>query len=64
MRGCYGYFVAVAAALALGCWPRPEMVANVNVDELGNLRLSAREVDDIVAFILTLTDGWDDRAGR
>ena len=32
------------------------MVANVNSDELGHLRLSAREVDDIVAFMLTLTD--------
>jgi len=61
---CEEEFVAEAEALALGCWPRPEMVANVNVDELGNLRLSAREVDDIVAFMLTLTDGWDDRAGR
>lgn len=61
---CEEEFVAEAEALARGCWPRPEMVANVNSDELGNLRLSAREVDDIVAFMLTLTDGWDGRAGR
>jgi cytochrome c peroxidase len=61
---CEDEFVAEAEALARGCWPRPEMVANVNTDELGNLRLSAREVDDIVAFMLTLTDGWQGRAGR
>jgi cytochrome c peroxidase len=40
------------------------MVANMNSDELGHLRLSAREVDDIVAFMLTLTDGWERRAAR
>jgi len=61
---CEEEFVAEAEALARGCWPRPEMVANVNSDELGNLRLSPREVDDIVAFMLTLTDGWEGRAGR
>lgn len=26
--------------------------------ELGKLRLTSSEVDDIVAFMLTLTDGW------
>jgi cytochrome c peroxidase len=61
---CEEGFVAEAEALARGCWPRPEMVANVNSDELGNLRLSAREVDDIVAFMLTLTDGWQRRPNR
>ena len=55
---CADELVAEAEALARGCWPRPEMVANVNNDELGNLRLTPREVDDIVAFMLTLTDGW------
>jgi cytochrome c peroxidase len=61
---CEEEFVAEAEALARGCWPRPEMVANVNSDELGNLRLSAREVDDIVAFMLALTDGWEGRTSR
>ncbi|MCM5571579.1 c-type cytochrome [Burkholderiaceae bacterium FT117] len=55
---CAQEFVPEREALRLGCWPRPEMVANVNSDELGKLGLSAREVDDIVAFLHTLTDGW------
>lgn len=55
---CPDAFTAEADALRLGCWPRPEMVANVNTDELGNLRLTSKEVDDIVAFMQTLTDGW------
>jgi cytochrome c peroxidase len=61
---CEEEFVAEAEALTRGCWPRPEMVANVNSDELGNLRLSAREVDDIVAFMRALTDGWEGRTSR
>jgi hypothetical protein len=31
---------------------------NVNVDELGNLRLASSEVRDIVVFLGTLSDGW------
>jgi cytochrome c peroxidase len=61
---CAEEFVREAEALERGCWPRPEMVANVNVDELGRLRLTAREVDDLVAFMLTLTDGWTRREPR
>jgi cytochrome c peroxidase len=47
-----------AEALKRGCWPRPELARNVNRDELGRLRLSEQEVDDIVAFMLTLDDGY------
>lgn len=43
-------------ALALGCWPRPEIRRNLNTDEMGKLSLSAQEIDDIVAFLLTLND--------
>lgn len=50
-------------ALAAGCWAAPEVAENVNTDELGNLKLSAREVDDIVAFMRTLTDGWSPGRG-
>jgi cytochrome c peroxidase len=39
-------------------WPEPEIRANLNVDEMGNLGLSNQEVEDIVAFLHTLTDGW------
>lgn len=37
-------------------WPAPEVPQNVNTDELGDLGLTAQEVDDIVAFLKTLTD--------
>jgi cytochrome c peroxidase len=39
-------------------WPAPEVTENVNSDELGNLGLTSREEDDIVAFLMTLTDGY------
>ncbi len=44
----------------LGGWPPPEYPENVNTDELGNLGLSDQDVDDIVAFLMTLTDGYTD----
>ena len=40
------------------CWPAPEVPQNVNVDELGDLKLTADQEADIVAFMKTLTDGW------
>ena len=40
------------------CWPVPEILQNVNTAELGNLHLTADQEADIVAFLLTLTDGW------
>ncbi|MCF7984002.1 MAG: cytochrome C [Thiohalocapsa sp.] len=45
-------------ALANGCWPAPEVAANVNADELGNLGLSAADEAAIVAFMKTLSDGY------
>lgn len=39
-------------------WGPPEVAANVNTDELGNLGLTTEEVDAIVAFMETLTDGY------
>jgi cytochrome c peroxidase len=39
-------------------WPEPEIRANLNVDEMGDLGLSNQEVEDIVAFLGTLTDGY------
>lgn len=47
-----------SAALRKGCWPAPEVAANLNIDQLGNLGLSDSEIDAIVAFLLTLTDGY------
>jgi cytochrome c peroxidase len=45
-------------ALARNCWPAPEVMANVNRDELGNLRLSQAEERAIVAFMGALSDGY------
>ncbi len=39
-------------------WPEPEVAENVNVDELGDLDLTAEEEAAIVAFMKTLTDGY------
>jgi cytochrome c peroxidase len=48
----------------VGPWPEPEVRENVNREELGNLGLTEQEVDDIVAFLRTLTDGYDPDAER
>ncbi|HKJ79521.1 MAG TPA: hypothetical protein VKA10_08295, partial [Prolixibacteraceae bacterium] len=39
-------------------WPEPEVAANVNSEELGNLGLTDEEEDAIVAFMMTLSDGY------
>jgi len=48
----------------IGPWPQPEVRMNVNHDELGNLGLSEQEIDDIVVFMHTLTDGYNIRGNR
>jgi len=48
----------------VGPWPKPEYPENVNIDELGNLGLTEQEIDDIVAFLNTLTDGYDPYKGK
>jgi cytochrome c peroxidase len=47
-----------AQALAANCWPKPEVTANLNTTELGNLGLSKAEEEAIVAFLKTLDDGY------
>lgn len=42
----------------VGDWPPPEVAENVNTDELGNLGLTPEEEAAIVAFMKTLTDGY------
>ena len=42
----------------IGPWPAPEVAANVNREELGNLGLSEQEIGDIVVFLHTLTDNY------
>ena len=39
-------------------WPPPEVAETVNEEELGNLKLSNQEIEDLVVFLKTLTDGW------
>ena len=41
-----------------GLWPEPDVAENVNTTELGNLGLTYQEEDDIVAFLMTLSDGF------
>ena len=40
------------------CWPPPEDPANLNKRQLGNLKLTDQEEDDLVAFMKTLTDDY------
>ncbi|MHC4519259.1 MAG: cytochrome-c peroxidase [Planctomycetota bacterium] len=46
----------------VGPWPAPEVPQNVNREELGDLGLTARDTDDLVAFLHTLTDGFETQA--
>lgn len=39
-------------------WGQPEVSDNVNKDELGDLKLSAQEIKDLVVFLETLSDGF------
>lgn len=50
----------------VSAWPAPEVEQNINRDELGDLGLSNQELEDLVAFMETLTDGWNstDNSGR
>ena len=40
------------------CWPASETTANMNTRFIGNLGLTDKEEDAIVAFLGTLSDGW------
>ena len=55
---CLNIFTRVEDALAQDCWPAPEVAANVNTKELGNLNLTDAQEDAIVAFMRTLSDGY------
>ena len=39
-------------------WPEPEVAANVDTVNMGNLGLTDAQENAIVAFLLTLDDGW------
>jgi len=40
-------------------WPEPEVAANVDTMNMGDLGLTDAEEDAIVAFLEALSDGWD-----
>lgn len=54
---CAGDFTE-AQALANHCWPAPEVAANLNTTEIGNLHLSAAQEKSLIAFLRTLNDGF------
>ena len=53
---CPEPFTLERDALKMDCWPAPEVGVNVNSDELGNLGLTDKEEDAIVAFMKALSD--------
>ncbi len=55
---CADRFTREADAIAQGCWPVAEYPPTINTANMGNLHLSDQDVDDLVAFMGTLTDGW------
>jgi cytochrome c peroxidase len=55
---CPNPLTTMEDAIALGCWPAPEIAANVNTSELGDLGLTDAEEDAIVEFLETLTDDF------
>lgn len=55
---CVNSFTSEAQALQSNCWPAGEVLTTVNHGELGNLGLSSSDVDDLVAFMNTLSDGY------
>lgn len=50
--------LAMDEAMAQNCWPAPEVGDNLNIDELGDLGLSADEEAALVVFMGTLSDGY------
>lgn len=42
----------------VNCWPAPEVASNLNRKELGDLGLTEREEEAIVAFLGSLSDGY------
>ena len=57
-RRCSNMWTTAAQALAQNCWPAPEVENTVNHQELGSLNLSVQQIDDLLAFLSTLNDGY------
>lgn len=56
---CPDSHISADDAETIGCWAKAEFGDTMNVDELGNLPLTDLDKLDIVAFLNTLTDGFD-----
>lgn len=41
-------------------WPEPEVSSNMNTEEMGDLKLTIQEIEDLVVFLRTLTDDWNE----
>jgi cytochrome c peroxidase len=54
----YGHFDPDGSGplTAAGCWPPPEYGQNMDTKQMGNLGLTTREVDAIVAYMRAMTD--------
>ena len=46
----------------MNCWPAPEVVENVNRDELGNLGMTPAQEHALVVYLRTLSDGFSSPA--
>ena len=44
--------------MASPAWPAAEVGLNINAANMGNLGMSSADIDDMVAFLKTLSDGW------
>jgi cytochrome c peroxidase len=53
-----GCAIVAQPRMGFNCWPAPEVLDNVNHDELGNLGLTADEEDAVVQYLKTLSDGY------
>jgi cytochrome c peroxidase len=43
----------------VSCWPEPEFPRTISKKQLGNLGLSDKQEDQLVAFLKTLSDGYE-----
>ena len=46
------------------CWTAPEVVENLNKEELGDLKLTPQEEKALVTFLKTLSDGYSTKKGK
>ncbi len=61
---CPDPFTTEQNALKMDCWPEAEVVMNVNTEELGDLGLTDAEEDAVVAFLGTLSDGYEKKTKK